>query len=64
MNGIPVYPMSKNGERPYLATPEASFLGLFFGHFCCILTVGVACVAVCRFINHTHHLAIRPHPYV
>jgi len=26
MNGIPVYPLSKNGERPYLATPEPGFL--------------------------------------
>jgi len=34
MNGIPVYPLSKNGERPYLAVPEATFWGLFFGHFC------------------------------
>jgi len=33
MNGIPVYPLPKNGERPYLATSAASFLGLFFGYF-------------------------------
>jgi len=33
MNGIPVYPLPKNGERPYLAVPAASFLGLFFGYF-------------------------------
>jgi len=33
MNGIPVYPKPKNGERPYLAAPEATFLGLFFGLF-------------------------------
>jgi len=33
MNGIPVYPMSKNGERPYLAPRVPSFLDLFFGHF-------------------------------
>jgi len=33
MNGIPVYPKPKNGERPYLAVPEATFWGLFFGLF-------------------------------
>jgi len=31
MNGIPVYPKPKNGERPYLAVPEATFWGLFLG---------------------------------
>jgi len=25
MNGIPVYPRRKNGERPYLAVPEPGF---------------------------------------
>jgi len=33
MNGIPVYPLSKNGERPYLAVPEPVFSGLFLGYF-------------------------------
>jgi len=36
MNGIPVYPLSKNGERPYLASPKTQFstrfLGLFWGY--------------------------------
>jgi len=35
MNGIPVYPRPKNGERPYLATPKPvfrnPFLALFWG---------------------------------
>jgi len=26
-------PDAKNGERPYLAVPEATFLGLIFGIF-------------------------------
>jgi len=33
MNGIPVYPHPKNGERPYLAVPEPVFSGLFLGVF-------------------------------
>jgi len=33
MNGIPVYPHPKNGERPYLAVPEPAFSGLFWGLF-------------------------------
>jgi len=33
MNGIPVYPHPKNGERPYLAVPEPAFSGLFLGLF-------------------------------
>jgi len=33
MNGIPVYPLPKNGERPYLAPPKTQFSDLFFGYF-------------------------------
>jgi len=33
MNGIPVYPLPKNGERPYLASPKPVFWGSFFGYF-------------------------------
>jgi len=33
MNGIPVYPLPKNGERPYLATPATPFLGVIFWVF-------------------------------
>jgi len=33
MNGIPVYPLSKNGERPYLASPKTQFSDPFFGLF-------------------------------
>jgi len=42
MNGIPVYPHPKNGERPYLATPKPGFLGPIFGLFSGILVAGVA----------------------
>jgi len=33
MNGIPVYPHPKNGERPYLATPKPGFSDPIFGRF-------------------------------
>jgi len=33
MNGIPVYPRPKNGERPYLAVSVPSFSDPFFGPF-------------------------------
>jgi len=33
MNGIPVYPQPKNGERPYLATPKTTFWDPVFGYF-------------------------------
>jgi len=46
MNGIPVYPHPKNGERPYLATPKPGFLGPIFGLFSGILAAGEACVKV------------------
>jgi len=37
MNGIPVYPLPKNGERPYLAPPKTLFRTLFLPDFGCIL---------------------------
>jgi len=35
LNGIPVYPFSKNGERPYLAPPKTQFLAPIFGPNSC-----------------------------
>jgi len=46
MNGIPVYPHPKNGERPYLATPKPGFSGPIFGLNFRILVPGEACVEV------------------
>jgi len=46
MNGIPVYPLLKNGERPYLAPPKPGFSGPIFGLNSRILATGVAYVAV------------------
>jgi len=37
MNGIPVYPHLKNGERPYLAVPKPGFWDPFFGAFSPVL---------------------------
>jgi len=38
MNGIPVYPHPKNGERPYLAPSEPGFLDPIFEGFSPILS--------------------------
>jgi len=42
MNGIPVYPHPKNGERPYLATPKPGFSGPIFGLISWFLASGAA----------------------
>jgi len=34
MNGVPVYPVPQNGERPYPGTPKMDFLGSWLGLFC------------------------------
>jgi len=38
MNGIPVYPKPKNGERPYLAPSVAGFWSPIFADFYAILS--------------------------